>query len=71
MRKEDTKLRRSLQNIKEKQSHYRPKRPWWFQEDEAPRGQDNRHMKVVSVSALRTRRLYPQEIYLVFISVRV
>ena len=34
-------------------------RPWELQEDEAPRFQDNRHTKVVRLSALRTCRLYP------------
>jgi hypothetical protein len=52
---------------KVKQSHYRP---CGFQDVEAPRYQDNRHMKVVRLSALRTGRLYPQEIFLVLISVR-
>jgi hypothetical protein len=34
-------------------------RPIEFQEAEAPRFQDNRHMNVVRLSALRTGRLYP------------
>jgi len=33
-------------------------RPWEFQEFEASRFQDNRYMKVVWLSALRTSRLY-------------
>ena len=56
--------------MKVKQSHYRPKQALSFQELEAPRFEDNRHMKVVRLSALCTGRLYPQEIYLVLISVR-
>jgi hypothetical protein len=44
--------------VKVKQSHYRP---WGFQEVEAPRFHDNRHLKVVSLSALRTGRLYPKK----------
>ena len=30
-----------------------------FQEDKVPSFQDNRHMKVVRLSALRTGRIYP------------
>jgi len=57
--------------VKVKQSHYRPGQALrGFQEVEVPRFQDNRHMKVVRLSALRTGSLYPQEIFLVLISVR-
>ena len=49
------------------QPHYRPR---GFQEIEAPRYQDSWHMKVVRLSALRTSRIYPHEIFLVLISVR-
>ena len=45
-------------------------KPWDFQGVEAPRFQDNRHMKVVRLSGLRTAHHYPQVIFLVLFSVR-
>jgi len=53
-----------------KQSHYRPGQALRVPEVEAPRFQDNRHMKVVRLSALRTGRLYHQETFLVLTAVR-
>jgi hypothetical protein len=54
---------------KVKQSHYRPGQAL-FQVVEVPRFQDIWHMKVVRLSALCTSHLYPQETFLVLISVR-
>jgi hypothetical protein len=42
----------------------------FFYRPEGSRFQDNQHMKVISLVNLHTGRLYPQEIFLVLISVR-
>jgi len=57
-------------HTKVKKSVYRPDRPWGLQGVETPRFQDNRRKKVVSLWGLRTGRIYPQEIFLVLISIR-
>jgi hypothetical protein len=54
-------------HVKVKQPLYRPR---GFQEVEAQRLQDNRHMNVVMLSALSTGRFYLQEVFLILISVR-
>jgi hypothetical protein len=45
-------------------------RPWEFKDVEAPRFQNGRPMKVVRLSALSTGHLYPQQIFLILISVK-
>jgi hypothetical protein len=57
--------------VKVKQSHYRPEQAQRVPGGWGPRFQDNRHMKVVRLSTLPSGHLYPREIFLVLISVRV
>jgi len=61
-------LRASVKvRVKVKQSHYKPGQALRV---EAPRFQNNRQVNVVRLSVLCTGRLYPQETFLVLISVR-
>jgi hypothetical protein len=55
-------------HTKVKQSHYRSWQALRVPGVWVPRFQDNRHMKVSRLSALRTGRLYPKELFLVLIS---
>jgi len=55
---------------KNQHSHYRPGQVLRVPGFKAYRCEDNRHMKVVRLSAQRTGRLYHWEIFLVLISVR-
>ena len=59
---------RTLTHVK--QYHSGLEKPWGFQKVEAPRFHDKQHMKVVRLSAVRNGCIYPQEIFLVLISVR-
>jgi hypothetical protein len=56
--------------VKVKLSRYRPGKALGVPGGEAAEFLHNRHMKVVTLSALRTGRLYSQEGFLVLISVR-
>jgi len=55
-----TNLRETFEDLKDKVIPVTGlDRPWGFQEVEAPKFRDNRHMKVMWLSALRNSHLYP------------
>jgi hypothetical protein len=66
----DTTTRLRFRVLWVKQSYYSPGQALSVQKVEAIRFQDNRHMKLLRLSDLRTDRLYTQEIFLVLISIR-
>ena len=55
---------------KDKAVLYRPGQALGFQEVESPRFPDNGHKNLAKLSVLHTGRLYPQETFLVLVSVR-
>jgi hypothetical protein len=55
----------TLSRCKGKQSLYRPEQALRVQEADVPRFLDNRHLKVVRLSALCTGCLYPLEMVLI------
>jgi hypothetical protein len=57
-------------HIKVKPSQYKPGQALRVPKDKAPRAQDNQHKKIVRLSAVRTGRLYPNEILLARIYIR-
>jgi hypothetical protein len=63
-------LPQALQFLFTSTPHYRSGQTLSVPGGWGPRFQGNRHLKVVRLSALRTGRLYTQELFLILISVR-